>query len=58
LARNFAPFTLLYRLMVEEITGCDGSAHPVATFADGAANMRVLDAIRASSAQGGIPVAL
>jgi predicted dehydrogenase len=58
--RSVLPYLRVYQFMIREITGepHPNSAVRPATFADGAANMRVLDAIRASSAQGGATVQL
>jgi predicted dehydrogenase len=51
---EIAPYTQLCRTMRAAILGEPSpSPVPVATFADGLANMQVLDAIRASAADGG-----
>jgi predicted dehydrogenase len=56
---EIAPYTQLCRTMRAAITGePPPSSVPIATFADGLANMQVLDAIRASAREGGrlVPV--
>jgi predicted dehydrogenase len=51
---ELAPYTLLCRALRAAITGeAPPSPVPVASFADGLANMQVLDAIRESAQQGG-----
>lgn len=51
---EIAPYAELCRSFLAEINGeAAASPVPVATFADGLANMEVLDAIRASASEGG-----
>ena len=50
---DLAPYTRLYERMRDRILGYDTPSDPAAgTFVDGVANQAVVDAIRASSAQG------
>jgi len=56
---ELAPYTRLCEVLRDSIEGRQiTTAVPVPTFADGLAEMRVLDAIRASAAQGGAVVAV
>ena len=55
---ELGPFTRLGEALLAGVEGRPvASAVPLATFADGVAAMRTLDAIRASAAAGGAPVA-
>ena len=50
---DLAPYTRLYEVMRDRISGYDTPSDPAAgTFVDGVANQAVVDAIRESSAQG------
>ena len=56
---ELAPYTRLCEALRDSIEGRHiTTAVPVPTFADGLAEMRVLDAIRSSAAQGGAVVAV
>ena len=56
---DYGPYMRLYEHFAARIVGGKAPAGPApATFADGVANMAVLDAIRASAAAGGRTVEL
>jgi hypothetical protein len=50
---DLEPYTRLFRRFRERILGDDSSGDPAeATFADGVANQRVLDAVRSGASSG------